>query len=71
MDNLHYGKVKWFDAKLGYGFIIDENMQEYFLHFSHILCKGYRTLQEGDYVSYNLVAGQKGTIAVNVSKVEA
>lgn len=69
-NNLHYGKVKWFDDKLGYGFIVDESLQEYFLHFSNILCKGYKSLKEGDFVSYNLVAGVKGIIAVNVSKID-
>ena len=64
------GKVKWFDEKKGYGFIITPSLEEYFFHFSGILMKGFKKLEAGDPVTFDLVAGKKGTIAVNVSLVK-
>lgn len=63
------GKVKWFDAKKGYGFIVTATLEEYFFHYSSILQNGYKKLEPGDNVSFNLFAGKEGKmIAVNVSK---
>lgn len=61
------GKVKWFDEKKGYGFIITPSLEEYFFHFSGILMKGFKKLDAGDPVTFDLIAGSKGMIAVNVS----
>lgn len=64
------GKVKWFDEKKGYGFIITPSQDEYFFHFSGILMKGFKKLDAGDPVTFDLVAGQKGIMAINVSVVK-
>ena len=64
------GKVRWFDSKKGYGFITGENGVDTFVHFSSILQEsGYRTLEEGAQVSYDVVDGVKGPSAANVVKV--
>lgn len=61
------GKVKWFNAKKGYGFITDDsNGTDYFVHFSGIDGKGYRSLDEGASVTFELADGIKGKQAVNV-----
>lgn len=67
---VNYGKVKWFDEKKGYGFIITSTLEEYFFHFSGILMKGFKKLEAGDSVTFDIIAGKKGTIAVNVSLVK-
>lgn len=68
---MNTGKVKWFDAKKGYGFIITPNLEEYFFHFSGILQNGYKKLEPGDQVTFDLVAGKEAKmIATNVSKVK-
>ena len=64
------GKVKWFDEKKGYGFIITPTLEEYFFHFTGILMKGFKKLESGDIVTFDLIAGNKGMIAVNVSLVK-
>lgn len=69
-NEVNYGKVKWFDEKKGYGFIITATLEEYFFHFTGILMKGFKKLEAGDRVSFDLVAGKKGTIAINVSLVK-
>ncbi len=63
------GKVKWFNANKGYGFIITEDGQEVFVHFSAIKSDGYKTLEEGQEVTFELVDGEKGMSAKNVEKV--
>lgn len=64
------GKVKWFDEKKGYGFIITPTLDEYFFHYSGILMKGFKKLEAGQPVTFDLIAGNKGMIAVNVSEVK-
>lgn len=64
------GKIKWFNSSKGYGFIGCENGPDVFVHYSGIVGDGYRTLQEGDRVSFELVQGPKGPQAANVVKVE-
>ena len=64
------GKVKWFDEKKGYGFITTPSLDEYFFHYSGILMKGFKKLEAGDPVTFDLIAGTKGVIAVNVSLVK-
>ena len=64
---MNKGTVKWFNATKGYGFITnDENGQEVFVHFSGIVADGFKTLEEGKKVTFDLEQGQKGLQAVNV-----
>ena len=60
------GKVKWFDGKKGYGFIISEEGKEIFVHYTGIIKEGFKTLVEGQSVEYELDNGAKGEQAVNV-----
>ena len=60
------GKVKWFDNKKGYGFIISEEGKEVFVHFRGIVKEGFRALVEGQNVEFELSDGDKGVQAVNV-----
>ncbi len=62
------GKVKWFNANKGYGFIISEDGREVFVHFSSINAEGYKSLEEGQEVTFDLVEGDKGIHAKNVEK---
>ena len=64
------GTVKWFSQEKGYGFIIpDDGSQELFVHYSEIAGGGFRSLEEGEKVSYEVGQGRKGPQAQNVSKV--
>ena len=65
------GKVKWFDPKKGYGFIIGERGQDVFVHYTSILGDGFRALKDGEVVDYELVEGEKGFQARNVSRPAA
>jgi len=60
------GQVKWFDAKKGYGFIIGEQGQDVFVHYTSIVGEGFRSLKDGENVNYELVTGEKGDQARNV-----
>jgi CspA family cold shock protein len=62
------GKVKWFDNKKGYGFITGESGKDVFVHHSSILGQGYKTLEEGEDVDFELVDGEKGLKAQNVHR---
>ena len=64
------GKVKWFNESKGYGFIEQDNGKDIFVHYSAIQEKGFKTLQEGDRVSFNIVDGTKGPAADNVVKYQ-
>ena len=64
------GKGKWFDSKKGYGFIMSENGKEIFVHFSGIAAKGFKSLNEGQTVEFEVANGAKGEQAVNVTVVE-
>ncbi|HHT85191.1 MAG: cold-shock protein [Bacillota bacterium] len=64
------GKVKWFNAQKGYGFIQRDDGPDVFVHYSAILDEGFRTLNEGDLVEFNIIEGPKGLQAANVSKIE-
>ena len=61
------GKVKWFSDPKGYGFIVRENATDIFVHHSAIKMDGFRTLNEGDWVLYDLMESPKGLQAANVS----
>jgi CspA family cold shock protein len=63
------GKVKWFNAKKGYGFITKEDGEDVFVHYSGIVSEGFKTLDEGDEVEFEIQDGDKGKQAVNVKKV--
>ena len=62
------GKVKWFNAKKGYGFICDEEGADVFVHFSALNMEGFKVLEEGDTVEYEVVEGEKGPQAANVDR---
>ncbi|MBQ1567817.1 MAG: cold-shock protein [Erysipelotrichaceae bacterium] len=63
------GKVKWFNAAKGYGFITGDDGKEVFVHFSAIQVDGYKTLDEGQAVEYEVNDGEKGPQAVDVRKI--
>jgi CspA family cold shock protein len=63
------GKVKWFDNERGFGFITQDSGQDVFVHHSSITGKGFKTLNEGDDVSFEVVASEKGLKALNVERV--
>lgn len=63
------GKVKWFNAKKGYGFICDEDGADVFVHFSALNMEGFKVLEEGDTVEYEVVDDEKGPQAANVTKL--
>ncbi len=60
------GKVKWFNTRKGYGFISTDDGRDIFVHYSNITADGYKTLTEGDPVSFDVVDGEKGPRAENV-----
>lgn len=63
------GTVKWFNEEKGYGFIEpDDGSEDLFVHYSGIAGEGYRSLEEGDKVSYETTQGRRGMQATNVSK---
>mgnify|MGYP001597302246 FL=1 len=63
------GKVKWFDNKKGFGFIAQNAGQDVFVHHSSIVGGGFKTLNEGDEVSFEVISGDKGLKAQNVQRV--
>ena len=64
------GKVKWFNAEKGYGFIQREGGKDLFVHFSGIKSEGYKTLEEGWDVEFDVIQGDRGEQATNVVHVE-
>ena len=63
------GTVKWFNAKKGFGFISDETGKDVFVHYSGIQSNGFKSLEEGQEVEFEVIEGQKGPQAVNVVKL--
>ncbi len=63
------GTVKWFNASKGFGFIEQEDGKDVFVHFSAIVSDGFKSLEEGDRVTFDVVAGPKGPAASNVVKL--
>ncbi|WP_110926565.1 cold-shock protein [Bacillus massiliglaciei] len=65
---MEQGKVKWFNAEKGFGFIERENGDDVFVHFSAIQSEGFKTLDEGQEVTFEVEEGQRGPQASNVQK---
>ena len=63
------GTVKWFNDQKGYGFIEQDNGDDVFVHYSEIVGGGFKSLAEGDRVTFEVGAGKKGPAAQNVSKI--
>ena len=66
---IYTGKVKWFDAKKGYGFIEREEGDDVFVHFSAIEEEGFKSLEDGEEVEFEIVEGDRGPQAANVVKL--
>jgi cold shock protein len=64
------GTVKWFNAEKGFGFIAPESGEDVFVHFSAIQSAGYRSLDEGQFVEFDVTQGPKGAQAANVRPLE-
>lgn len=65
---MEQGTVKWFNAEKGYGFITHEDGSDVFVHFSAIQGEGYKSLEEGQHVTFDVEEGQRGFQAANVVK---
>ena len=63
------GTVKWFNAKKGFGFISDETGKDVFVHYSALQMDGFKVLEEGDEVEFEVIDGEKGPQAANVTKL--
>jgi len=63
------GKVKWFDNKSGFGFIIQDTGKDVFVHHTQISGKGFKTLTEGEEVSFDVIESEKGLKAQNVERL--
>lgn len=66
---MEHGKVKWFNGEKGFGFIEREGGEDVFVHFSAIQAEGYKSLDEGQEVTFEIENGQRGPQATNVRKV--
>ena len=63
------GTVKWFNNQKGYGFISDEEGKDVFVHYSGITMEGFKSLEEGQEVEYDIVDGETGPQAINVNRL--
>lgn len=66
---MNNGTVKWFNSEKGFGFIERENGGDVFVHFSAIVEDGYKSLEEGQNVAFDIVEGERGEQAANVVKM--
>jgi len=66
---MNKGTVKWFNAEKGFGFITRDNGDDVFVHFSAIQGDGFKSLDEGQQVSFEITQGNKGDQATNVSRI--
>ena len=66
---MEHGKVKWFNNEKGYGFIQRDGGEDVFVHFSAIQGEGYKSLEEGQEVEFDLENGERGMQAVNVRRL--
>ena len=64
---MNKGTVKWFNSQKGFGFICVENGEDIFVHFSGLAMDGYKSLEDGQEVTYDIAQGNRGLQAVNVS----
>ncbi len=64
------GTVKWFNNQKGFGFITDENGKDVFVHFTGLNMEGFKTLEENQAVEFDVVDGEKGPQAVNVTVIK-
>jgi cold shock protein len=64
-----HGRVKWFDAQKGYGFIEREGEEDVFVHFSAISMEGYKSLADGEQVEFDVVQGARGPQAAGVARL--
>lgn len=62
-----FGKVKWFNKQKGYGFIEQDNGQDIFVHYQSLIGEGFRTLEEGQDVEFDIIQGPRGEQASNVT----
>ena len=67
---MQQGIVKWFNAKKGYGFISDAEGKDVFVHFSALNMEGFKELKDGEKVEFEVVMGDKGAQAANVTRIE-
>lgn len=67
---MYQGKVKWFSNEKGYGFIEADNGDDVFVHFTGIVSEGFKTLDEGQTVTFEIIEGNRGPQAANVLKSE-
>jgi len=65
------GKVKWFDSKKGYGFILGEKGADVFVHYTSIVGEGFKALNDGEVVDYEMIQGDKGFQARNVNRTDS
>ncbi|MGQ7365402.1 cold-shock protein [Streptococcus suis] len=63
------GTVKWFNAEKGFGFISQENGPDVFAHFSEIQSNGFKSLEDGQKVNFEVEQGQRGLQAINITKI--
>ena len=69
VSKMNKGTVKWFNNQKGYGFISDEQGNDVFVHYSGIAAEGFKSLEEGQAVEFEVTAGEKGPQAVNVVRL--
>jgi cold shock protein len=67
---MNKGSVKWFNNQKGYGFISNEGGNDIFVHYSGLKMDGFKTLTEGETVTFDIIDGAKGPQAINVEKVQ-
>ncbi|MCG3087686.1 cold-shock protein [Sporosarcina cyprini] len=67
---MYQGKVKWFSNDKGYGFIETDSGEDVFVHYTGIVAEGFKTLDEGQSVSFEIIEGNRGPQAANVLKIE-
>lgn len=63
------GTVKWFNNQKGYGFICDEEGKDIFVHYSGLNMEGFKTISEGEEVAFEVIEGEKGAQAINVTRI--
>jgi CspA family cold shock protein len=66
---MQQGTVKWFNAKKGYGFLSDQTGKDVFVHFSALKMDGFKELKDGESVEFEVVNGEKGPQAANVTRL--